>query len=380
MRALLSIFCLLGLTLSCGSQKAKNSTAGELWTADPNWIGNFRGLSEGLSVLLPVTTNSQEFDNADRRAQLIKHLEKLAEISIAAKHASNPVALDPRFAVIANFLPQSFQNILEMIKADRIDFARYSLLQISATCIECHQRAGQGPNLRSPEFERALLHLRPLQKAEYFLAIRNFNLAIEALGQVVASSDEAANFFEVDRAIRYLLGIAVQFNISSDEAEKVLKQVGASTRLPFYLRHNMNAWTDAIRDWKNEKPVPLNLEYVEGLIEKGAKAQAGFADRGGDVYYFRSIHHLHQLMDGQHEAQEQAPLLFFLGTSYEAIRDLDVWRSHELYFEACIRLLPKSTWSAKCFERLQQNWQESWGLDVPPSIKQRMDELNLLSI
>jgi len=376
----LGLVGLLGLTLSCGTQKVKNLTVGEVWTAEPNWTGSFQGLAEGLSALLPITTNSQEFENAERRPYLIKRIERLSEISSTAKHGLSPVRPDPRFTLIGNFLPQAFQNTLAMSNLDRIDLARHSLLQITATCIECHQRSSQGPNLASPDFDRYLIQQRPLDKAEYYLAVRKFDLAREALGQVISSADEAANFFEVDRAIRYLMGIAVQFQMSSDLAEKDLQQVGADTRLPFYLRHNMNAWTEAIREWKIEKPVPLNFEYVESLIEKGAKAQAGFADRGGDIYFFRSIHHLHQLIAGQSEAEAQAPLLFLLGTAYEAIRDLGVWRSHELYFEACVRKLPKSSWSQKCFERLQHNWQENWGLDVPPSIMQRMEELRLLSI
>lgn len=383
MRACVVPLILFSLLTACRSAPPKEP--GSAFSPAPldNWNESMLGLREGLTQLLPVVANPQEFSKPENRSGLSVRVEKLAQIARKVQHSPIVQKSDPSLAFLSKNLVDEFDRAAVALRLGRPDFARFSLLHVTSSCIECHTRTSAGPSFQTESLDKAILAMKPLARAEYFLSVREFDRAQIELDVVIGNSGEGVNYFDVDRAIRYSLAIAVKYEDSPERAAAVLDKISAVPRLPFYLRHNVTSWIESVKEWKAEKGQAKTLDFAEKLIDKGRRAQFGFSDRGGDIYFFRAAGLLHGLVASLEGTDEYGHALYLLGLTYEASRDLAVWQVHENYFEACIRRAPRTQWSEKCYARLRESWEVGYsgseGLGLPADVKARLDELRGLA-
>lgn len=341
------------------------------------------GLREGLTQILPVVVDPNEFAKSENRAGLTARVDRLAQIARKVQHHPITQRADPSLAFLSKNLVDEFDRASVALRLKRADFARFTLLHVTSSCIECHTRTAAGPGFQTETLDKTILAMKPLARAEYFLAIRDFERAQIELDVVIGNSGEGVNYFDVDRAIRYALAIAVKYQDSPERAGALLDKISAVPRLPFYLRHNVAAWVESVKDWRAEKGAAKTLDFAEKLIEKGRRAQFGFSDRGGDIYFFRAAGLLHALVGALEGTEDYGRGLYLLGLAYEESRDLAVWQVHENYFESCIRRAPRTAWSEKCYTRLRESWEVGYsgseGLGLPADVKASLAELRALA-
>jgi hypothetical protein len=196
------------------------------------------------------------------------------------------------------------------------------------------------------------------------------------------------NMFNLDRAVRYALSTAVKFQNNPKKSLALVKILTDSPSTPFYLKQNALAWLDAIHNWMKEKPGKLktNLQILNRsreLVKKGQQLQAT-SDRAGDVYFMRALSDLHALMTRDLKKSEQGEVLYLIGVSYESVHDLSVWSLHENYYESCVRRVPHTKWSSKCYRRLEESvylgFTGSSGVRVPQDALEKLHELQLLAL
>ena len=384
----LGIF-LISILLSCKSKEPVVENK-EPQRASENLSTPMSGFKAGISNLLPLITSPNDFIKQENRNSLLNTIEQLILNVRSLNHSPVISSIDPSLNYISKELESDLENSLMSVRLQRLDYARYRLMHIVSYCVECHTRTNLGPSFHSENFEKRLVELKPLQRAEFLISIRDFDKALEELEKATKENGVETNYFDLDRAIRYSLAISIKYKRSADLSSKIIQKVSAGGRLPFYLRHNVAAWNEAIKDWQTEKPTIIDLDYVDRLMEKAKKAQFGFSDRGGDIYYLRAISILHQILEQQISKAEGAEknetlgkIFFYLGTCYEATRDLAVWQLHEKYFETCIHKSPGTVWAEKCYlqykESLEVGYSGSNGLDIPTDVQKKIEELKSLS-
>lgn len=371
-------------------KKSNNDKA----TSDSAFTSNMQGLKNNISHLLPIVINQKQFNSPENQKTISEEIKNLLQISKQVVHTKTIQQTDPSLRFISTAFTDDLKRAQEGFESGQKEFARYTLMNVTAYCIECHTRTSSGPAFSSPQLERALSDLRKIEKAEYFLATRQFDQALaEFEASIQENLKEKGNLFELDRAVRYALAITIRFQKNADKSKKIVQLIKGSDRAPYFLKQSAMAWDQAIQKWQKEKPAKVNLKTVAGvtdaikavqkMVDEARQSQFGIADRGGDVYYLRALSDLHLILTAELNKEQLGQALFLTATSYEAIRDLSLWSLHESYYESCIRQVPHTKWATKCYQNLEESvyfgFSGSGGVQIPLDIQMKLTELHQLA-
>jgi hypothetical protein len=371
-------------------QSSKTTLAESPSNQPPTLAGSMQGYKESLSRLLPFIIDTTQFNHKENKEKIDTSISSLIELSKQVVHSPVVQHMDPSMRFISNAFSDDLRRAQESIAAGKREYARYTLMNVTAYCIECHTRTSSGPTFNTPELEKTITSLKKMERGEFLLATRQFDRAFLEFENVMKENiASGGNLFELDRAVRYALSISIKYQRDAKKSLEVAKIIESSDKAPFYLRQSAHQWSLAIQEWKKEKvqtsgkPEDI-LKRSESLVRLGKNAQAGFSDRGGDVYFLRALSELHQVLAVELNKEHLGQALYLTGVSYEAVRDLSIWSLHEDYFESCIRQVPHSKWSERCYSKLEESiyfgYTGSAGVKLPFDIQLKLDQLQKLAL
>ena len=329
--------------------------------------------------------------NDPKNLKLIQtDVDRLLRLSTQAEHSTVLQKKDPTMKFISEAFVDDLGRAKESIAADKLDFARYTLLNISAYCIECHTRTSSGPSFSTANLEKALKKLDPMEKAEYLYATRSFDAAEDALSRIIKHSlEDAGNVFLLEKSIRYSLSIAVRYYQSNNKrALEIVHLLTKSAKTPLFLKQSSIIWEKSILRWQHEKrkkheTVTEKLKHCEELIKQAEENKSQAGERAGDIEYLRVLGTLQQVDSTVLSPDQLGELLYLTGISDDNMKDLSIWSLHDSYYETCIRQVPHSAWAKKCFNRLEESmnfgYTGSSGLNLPADVQQKLDELKKMS-
>ncbi len=384
----LAIFSLASL-VACQSSDVKNRpTPDDL--AKPELSASMQNLKLTLERILPKAVDSKVFNDPKNNPELRQELGLLNDLAGRISHNPVRIKMDPSFTFLSQGFREEIARANEAFAINRVEYARYKILNVTSYCIECHTRTSAGPTFAKQDLDGDLLKLNPLEKGEYFLATRQFDAALTEFQKLLDTDQDHYQFIQFDRALRYSLAIAVRFQNNPDKAEAVIQKMQRSRRLPYYLKQAGASWQKDIQQWRADKRnLPSNptaaqqLALAEKLVEKGRNQQKSDSERSGDISLLRGLSLLHQVLGGSPSQTELGQALFLTGTAYEAVRDVVTWSLQESYFESCVRRLPHTKWAQSCYKSLEQTvssgFTGSSGTRVPYDVKVRLADLEKLA-
>lgn len=357
--------------------------------ARPALSASMQNLKMTLERILPKAVDSKVFNDPKNRTELGQELQLLNDLAGRVSH--NPVRekMDPSFAFLSEGFSSEIARANEAFAINRAEYARYKLLNVTSYCIECHTRVAAGPSFGRQDQTGHLSSLTPLERGEYFLATRQFDAALAEFQKLLNTDDDRYQYIQFDRALRYSLAITVRFQNDPAKTELVIQKMQKSRQLPYYLKQASQAWQKDVQAWrsenrKNRQPaIADQLVLAESLIESGRKRQTSESERSGDVALLRGLSILHQILAGHPNKAELGQALFLTGSAYEAVRDVVTWSLQESYFESCVRRVPHTSWSQKCYKALEETvsngFTGSSGTRIPYDVKVRLAELEKLA-
>ena len=386
-------FLVLVLTLSligCQSSNPSKESSTDKSEGSPALTGSMKNFKENLNQLLPIVIDTKQFNAPENFEKINQEVANLLQISKQVVHNPQVQKLDPSLRFISTAFNEDLKRAKESLDSGKREFARYTLMNVTAYCIECHTRTSSGPAFNSPQLENGLKDMNPMERGEYLLATRQFDRAFSEFESVIKDSlHKEGNLFDLDRAVRYALSISIKFQRNPKKSLEIAQVIENSDRSPYYLRQSARAWDQAIRAWMKEKPmkgekVDELLKHSENLVKEGRKFQMGLADRGGDIFFLRALSDLHLVLRHDLNKNQLGQALYLTGSSYEAVRDLSVWSLHEDYYDSCIRQVPHTDWSEKCYSKLEESiyfgYTGSSGLRLPIDMQIKLDELKKLAL
>lgn len=389
------IFGLLGAsivsTLGCSHpQGAKQTTAG----APPkDWPQKMQQLSQILSDLLPFVANPKKFSDPANAEKIERDTTELKALAHALKTGEMPNN-DPSMKVVSQLFDDDLARALASLKNGNRDYARRILSDTTSYCIQCHTQTNNGPEFPMLSFDLQMKDLKPLDRAEFLTATRQFEPALVSYKQALSEPDLAkTDTFAYEAAAREALAISVRVHKDPKEALGLIKAISKNRALPAPFKKTTAAWKKSLEEWRKEKPKKLaknenpalhELAQAETLIAGARSAQSNPLDGSQDIPYLRAASLLHDLIQRPTRTDElSARALYLLGISSEATRDTNFWGMHETYYEQCIRLRPRTEQSRQCFGRLKDSvlmgYSGSGGTVVPPAIQKRLDSYQLLA-
>lgn len=358
----------------------------------PALSASMNDMKANLEKLLPTLLDPKAFQDPARRNDISAQIGGLKDIAGKVSHSPIKQKLDPSFAFLSEGLSDEIKRANEAFAGGKYEYTRYSLMNVTSYCIECHTRTSSGPAFNSPEFNDKLGRLKPLEKGEFLLATRQYDLALTELLKVIEAGSSQGQFLDLDRAVRYAMAITVKYKNDPSKTEVVIQKIRSVNQVPYYLKEATLTWTAAVNEWKEElkkaakkKTASMNerLSKADSLIKRGRQAQVSISDRSGDVFLLRGLSMLHQVLVSQLDQAQLGKALYLTGLAYESVRDLALWSLHENYFESCVRRVPHSKWAMSCYKSLEESlvigFTGSSGTRLPEDVQARLSELEALA-
>lgn len=387
-------FIAIGATvgfISCSSSDKKSNSVTSEASTQAGWSASMQGLKEALTDLLPDIVDQKYYYEADNEVSIKSKVIKLRDVAKAVKHNPSLTERDPSIRFISQAFDEDLQRVVDSLDNGKKEYARYSLLSMSSYCIECHTRTSNGPQFHSPKLEQSISKLGSIEKGEYLLSIREFDKALTELEKGINEQlNSTIDYFALNKAIRYALGVTIKFQKSPEKALHFVNIIESSPKTPYALKQNAKGWRLAIKDWTSEKKTSTtsakdSIKKANSLVEKGVRMQSGLVDQGGDIYFLRSLSELHAILNRKDlKKEELGEALYLTGVSYESIREVSFWNLYENYYESCIKTVPHTVWSKKSYKRLEDSvylgYSGSGGVSIPIEVQKRLQELQEIAL
>lgn len=359
-------------------------------TSRPSWAGKMQELSQTLSDLILQVSSDQKYNSAEELPKIEKNAKKLADLAHDLKSVKIPRPdSDPSISILAGLFSEEATRAYQEFKRGNRSYARGILKTISGYCISCHTRNDVGPSFESLPAFSSLPNLNPLEKAEIYTATRQFDKGLAEYQSFISDSNNAqAKPFEWEKAIREYLVLSVRVKKDPEISLKIIEKVLETPKAPYYLKVQAKEWKDSISKWKKEMGKKFQSE--EGLHSEAIRLIAAAktlqkypADRSGDIYYLRATSIIHEMLQKYPQGKFSAEAFLMAGLSYEALRDLNIWSLHEIYYAGCIHKQPHSSLAQNCYrfyeESIYLGYTGSGGSSLPDDELQRLDVLEKLA-
>jgi tetratricopeptide (TPR) repeat protein len=354
------------------------------------WQGKMQGMSEALSKLLPMLGSPREFSNPSNYDSIEKNTKALAATAHAVNMTSDSLSKDPSLPFVSGKFVADMNEAVRQLDLGNRRFARQLLRNSTSYCIACHTRTDEGRKNLNLSMTSDVSALRALDRAEYHMALRDFDAALGDFERVLNSPDSQIESPQaMEQAAEKTLAVTVRVKQDPVASRKVIDKIINSTWAPVYLKLNATAWRTAIDEWSKEKPVAnrtpsQQLLRAKNLLARGWRfSSSSPQSRAGLVYFLRASSILHDLLGNPSKNPAYGEGLYYAGLAAESLRDINLWTLQDAYYEACIRKQPYTTMAKKCYLRLEalqlSAYADADGAYVPAHVKDHLRELRGLA-
>jgi hypothetical protein len=359
-------------------------------TAMANWHVKMQVLSESLSRLIPLTSSPRAFNSPDNKELILSELKSLKSVAHAVSATDVKPNRDPGFEFMASRFASNMDEAVRNLEEGNRTYARRLIQQSTAHCIACHTRTPDGRSDLQLSSLANLKHLSKLERVNFFIAVRDYDKALNTFDEMVNSTDaQLENPHDMEISAEKALAIAVRVKRDPHLADELVSRIIDAKWAPVYLRLNASAWKKSIKEWRQEPELgklsaKAQLDLAKRIMGQGWKANAASpSGQAGLVHFLRASTILHELL-GKAESQPQYPeYLYYAGLAAENMRDMNLWTLQDAYYEACVRKAPKTKTAKKCYLRYEAIQMSSYATDegafLPRDVRDRLIELRTLS-
>lgn len=177
-----------------------------------SWPGKMQSLAETMSELLPeLVSRKANVEIIEKDAKKLSELSHSLQPGLKSGKIVPPQDADPSLQIIAGKFSEETKYAYRAIHAGNVDYGKNILRGVTSYCIACHTRHDKGPEFPTFPLNPKADQLAPEEKAELFVATRQFDKGLEAFeGLIKDNSFAKQRPFEWERAVRNALAISVR--------------------------------------------------------------------------------------------------------------------------------------------------------------------------
>lgn len=348
-------------------------------------------LYAALGDILVYSSSPDRFSDKSNRSKIEDHLKTLSTLS----HSMNDREFkgeksDPTLSILSGYLNEETKTAYTAFKNGKTEFARGIVRGIPGTCIACHSRNDSGAQFDKLGIDPSDSNLKPLERAEFYAATRQFDRAEKEFLKIIEDDQIASTDpYTWEHAIRQSITIAVRVKKDPALAKKIVETALNSKKSAYYVRADLKQWKTSIEQWTKElkkTPKSENGFLAEGmrLITDAHKLQKYPMDHSADILYLRASNVFYDLIQKAPAGKHISQALMMQGVCNEVLSPRGFEDLHRLYYESCIRKSPHSPIAMDCYRRYEQStilsYTGSAGTALPEEIKQKLLDLFTLSI
>lgn len=360
-------------------------------SSEPALTSSMKNMKGVLEEILPIVVSDTLFSESSMRKKFREGTEKLATMA----HRIDPKSMiikdgriDPSIGLIAQLFDVEAKRASDEAKRGNDEYARRIVQGLTSFCISCHTSSSMGPQFTLHSDEAVLKRLTPIEKANFLTATRRFDEALKEYEEFIDNSENArSRKIEWESAVRRSLAISVRVKNDRAKSAELVGRALKSPYMPDFFREDLLGWQKSLKDWAKEVGRKAKTEQglfaeTQLLFSKAKSNQRFPADRVADLDYLRVTAAGHEFLRKYGNGAKAPEILYFLGSSYEALQSMGLWYLGELYFESCVRTAPHSAIAKQCYQRLEMSlfsgYSGSGGIDVPSDVQDRLEGLKKL--
>ena len=247
---------------------------------EKSWGSDMQELKHLVEELIPAIFSLSEFERVKNTKEFKDDLEKFSKIShsvkVKAEKSKELPSADPSLRFVSTILEDNAKQAYEAYQIGQKEWARGLVKQSLGHCFACHSTDRFGPQFETEEDPKFLKGLSTLDKADFYIATRNFEEALKLYKESIESVKLAKNLpGEWQRAVRNGLALAVRIKNDPKLAEgfinTAMKKEFSSN--PIYDR-DLKAWKAGVLAWKTEQKRSIDpagekahFDQVQGLAK-----------------------------------------------------------------------------------------------------------------
>ncbi len=381
-----AVFALIVLgVLSCTHQTKRSQTAEEL----KDWQGKMHVLSDSLSRLLPLTSSQRVFNDPKNDSLIKQEAATIRKMAHAVESTSVKPTQDPGMTYMAEKFAGNMDEAIRQLEAGNRSNARRLLQQGTAHCINCHTRTDTGRSEMQLSQMANLNGLNGLEQMDFFIAVRDFDKALNKFDQLVNSPDaQILHPGEMEIAAEKALAIAIRVKRNPALASELVSRIIDARWAPVYLRLNASVWKKTIEAWRKQPQQKLSekgqLDLAKLNMSQGWKLNASSPLwQAGLVHFLRASTILSDLLAQPSTSVLYGEALYYAGLAAESLRNINLWTLQDGYYEACIRHAPRTALAKKCYLRFEALQYSSFATDepslLPKDVSDKLIQLRNLS-
>lgn len=386
---------LLLLLMACSSKTQDTTTVTQVTeseTAKVSNIENVRPLMltfrKDLDALAPYLYSKTGFQNPQASDFIKSHLSSMNDNvkKILIYKRSHLFTRDPSLQYAGEELKANVELSYKSFLEGQKDFSTTALKDAVQQCFYCHTRNDGGPRPEmSAKEERTAKWIQEIDKVDYYVALREFNLAREALLNFFRTPhSQKISPLELEALAKKLLALEIRVKRDPKSLEETLSTLSKEKNFSKAMKDQIKSWKLSSQKWKAEKPTSGLDKFKEAsLLVTHPKDSSQINPKSNDVDLLRATTLLHDHLEQKPPVEEKAKSLLLLGMSYEKLRDLGFWNLDELYYEDCVRTLPHSNTSKLCFQKwddsIVMGYSGSAGTSIPDSVEKKRTYLRDLA-
>jgi len=345
-----------------------------------------RWLFQELSFVFRIALNEDEFEARIYRDQILSALYSLA--GNADQMATHGGSVDPSADYFARSLARDANEAVMRFRQGQYEGTRFLIDQLMNNCFACHSRLpADGAFQLGDRFleETPVETLTAEDRARLQVTMRQFDLALDTYEQYFSSRTVSAGEIATSAALENYLRICLRVEEDCKRAIRAFDQFRQRPDIPPYIDKRLHQWTKDLEQIgkMHEEAERDPLASGRGLIRDAQYHNAYPNDPRGTVRFIVATGYLHRyLQSSPTDTNRLAEAYYLLGVA-ESYISPSYWRSQtDVLLERSIRTSPQSVYGRMAFSFLEEytisGYTGSSGVNIPPEVQQRLDELRSL--
>jgi tetratricopeptide (TPR) repeat protein len=266
--------------------------------------------------------------------------------------------------------------------------SRFLVDELTKSCFCCHS---QLPEERRFELGRKFIEgidvetLTVEHRACLLVAMRQFDAALDTYEELFTSPAVSAGRIAMSGAFEDYLKICLRVKNDYDRAIAAFETFRRRPDLPQFLDSRLDRWlVDLMELKKAEATEPSDPLYRGRVLVRDAQYRSAFPnDPQGTVRFIAASGHLYRnLRTVPKDPNRLSETYYLLGVAESHISP-SYWRSEADYLlETAIRTAPASVYGRMAYNFLEEytvsGYTGSSGVNIPPDVQARLDELRSL--
>jgi hypothetical protein len=343
-------------------------------------------LFRDLSCVYRLALSEPSFQDPANRDRILASLDSLS--ANARRMGEHGADAGPSTGYFSRSLARDANEAVVRFRQGRYEGTRFLVDQLMNNCFACHTRL---PSDRPFQLGERFLEETPVESltapelARLQVTMRQFEDALSTFKRYFESTTVPAAQIATSPAFENYLRVCLRVEDDCARAISTFELFRRRPDVPPYLDARLRAWSEDLERLKKKRKQGERNPLARGreLIRDGQYHNAFPTDPRGAVRFVAATGYLNRYLETSPTDRDRLAEAYYLLGVAESYISPTYWRSQsDVLLERAIRMSPHSVYGRMAFDFLEEytasGYTGSSGVNIPPEVQERLDELRSL--